>query len=407
MAQNRSLHAELTVHLVSTAEPPESGQRFIRDSEISGFALRITSAGTKSYIVECWVNGRSRRKTLGKHPALSIKDARRQAKQEIGRFAQGRDTVVERRAEKAKSVTLEEAFAAYVSASRLKPTTLKDYRYTVRTAFEDWLRKPITSISCEMIERRYKVLGERSEARANISMRVLRAIFNYASERYRDDSDTPLLAFNPVSRALRRGWFKVPRKQTRIQDKQLPAWFAAVNGLTAKQEDGRAGAARDYLIFLLLTGVRRAEGQGLRWSEVNLEDRTFRLLDTKNGTDHELPLPDYLAAVLQRRRVDAAPGEKYVFAEGGAVIADPRYWISKVTGESGVRFALHDLRRTFATIAESLDISVYALKRLLNHSTDGNDVTQGYVAWDVERLRPPMQRIEDRILELACVENNA
>ena len=57
-------------------------------------------------------------------------------------------------------------------------------------------------------------------------------------------------------------------------------------------------------------------------------------------------------------------------------------------------FTLHDLRRTFITIAESLDIPGYALKRLMNHK-DPNDVTAGYIVSDVERLRGPMQRITE------------
>jgi len=63
---------------------------------------------------------------------------------------------------------------------------------------------------------------------------------------------------------------------------------------------------------------------------------------------------------------------------------------------SGVECTLHDLRRTFITIAESLDIPGYALKRLLNHK-DPNDVTAGYIVSDVGRLRGPMQKITDFI----------
>jgi hypothetical protein len=60
-------------------------------------------------------------------------------------------------------------------------------------------------------------------------------------------------------------------------------------------------------------------------------------------------------------------------------------------------FSVHDLRRTFITVAESLDIPAYALKRLLNHRAAG-DVTAGYIVIDVERLRRPMQHITDFLL---------
>jgi integrase len=68
-------------------------------------------------------------------------------------------------------------------------------------------------------------------------------------------------------------------------------------------------------------------------------------------------------------------------------------------------FTLHDLHRTFITIAESLDIPAYALKRLLNHK-DPNDVTAGYIVSDVNRLREPMQRITDFIKDKIAEENN-
>ncbi len=51
-----------------------------------------------------------------------------------------------------------------------------------------------------------------------------------------------------------------------------------------------------------------------------------------------------------------------------------------------MKFSLHDLRRTFITVAESLDIPAYALKRLLNHRADG-DVTGGYIVMNADRLR--------------------
>jgi integrase len=72
--------------------------------------------------------------------------------------------------------------------------------------------------------------------------------------------------------------------------------------------------------------------------------------------------------------------------------------LEKVRKISGVYFNLHDLRRTFITIAESLDINTYALKKLLNHK-DQRDVTGGYIITDMERLREPMNKITDHILE--------
>ena|SRR5688572_24313058 len=73
-------YVNLTAHLVETAKPPAHGQRFIRDIQLQGFALRITDKGAKSYMVEVWINGRSRRETIGRADRLELKDARRAAR---------------------------------------------------------------------------------------------------------------------------------------------------------------------------------------------------------------------------------------------------------------------------------------------------------------------------------------
>ena len=63
-----------------------------------------------------------------------------------------------------------------------------------------------------------------------------------------------------------------------------------------------------------------------------------------------------------------------------------------------LRITIHDLRRTFITVADSLDIGRYALKRLVNHRMP-NDVTAGYIISDVERLRDPMQDVSDFLVK--------
>ena len=55
-------------------------------------------------------------------------------------------------------------------------------------------------------------------------------------------------------------------------------------------------------------------------------------------------------------------------------------------------------------MAESLDLSGYTLKRLLNHKINDSDVTSGYIVSDVERLRGPMDRIASRLQEMFIEE---
>jgi integrase len=90
---------------------------------------------------------------------------------------------------------------------------------------------------------------------------------------------------------------------------------------------------------------------------------------------------------------------KFVFPGEGQTghLTEPRRGVDAVTAATGIKFTCHDLRRTFITIAESLELSAYALKALVNHKRSSSDVTGGYIIMSVDRLREPVQRIADAI----------
>jgi transposase len=57
-----------------------------------------------------------------------------------------------------RGVTLREVFGAYLQARKsLKPRTVKDMHDAMK-GFEDWLKKPLLSITRDMIAKRHKVL---------------------------------------------------------------------------------------------------------------------------------------------------------------------------------------------------------------------------------------------------------
>ena len=113
---------------------------------------------------------------------------------------------------------------------------------------------------------------------------------------------------------------------------------------------------------------------------IDFNSKTLTVIETKNKSHHTLPTSDFIFSLLQARYNNAHTviNSKYVFPGNGAggYLVEPRKQIAKVVKTSAIPFTLHDLRRTFITIAESLDISAYALKRLLNHQSNG-DVTSG------------------------------
>lgn len=389
----------ITKTFVDKLSPPppkddgQTNQAFYRDAAIPGFGVRVTSGGAKSFIVEKRINGKVKRITLGRYGNLTVEQARKEAMRYLGDIATGKDPIAEKKSKRIEKITLLEAFEDYLLTRKdLKPSTTHDYRRSIDGPFEDWQNKPLTDITKDMVQLRHATLGKRSQARANNAMRVLRAVFNHAISKFDDAQGNPIIETNPVNRLSQsRAWYKVDRRQTLIKAHQLADWYAAT--LQLNQE-----TTRDYLHLVLFTGLRRSEASSLRWEDVDFKDKTLKVHETKNHETHVLPLSDYLYDLLQRRYKSKT--NPYVFpseTKRGYLI-EPRTAIERVSKLSGVVFTMHDLRRTFITIAESLDIPGYALKRLLNHK-DPNDVTAGYIVSNVDRLREPMQRITDFIIK--------
>lgn len=393
---------KLTKTCVDRIVFPASGQVFIRDSELQGFALRVTP-GAKSFIVEKRVDGKVKRMTLGRYPELTVEQARKEAHKLLGKIATGINPIAEKAQAKLEGTTLGEAFQDFLKARKsLKPKTVYDYQRLMQVAFPDWQTCPMGGLSKDMVAKRHHQLGEqRGEAYANLAMRFLRALINFAIVQYEAPDGSPMLRENPVVRLTQtRAWYRVGRRQSVIKPHQLAAWFEAVQKLKREGGSKQAQTIADYLLLMLFTGLRREEAACLRWSQVDLRQRTLVILDTKNREPLMLPLSDYLGELLESRLARAE--SEFVFPGEGRTghLAEPRKQMQHVMVASGVEFTLHDLRRTFITVAESIDISAYALKRLVNHKMR-NDVTAGYIVSDVERLRKPMQDITDTLLRLA------
>lgn len=399
---------KLTKTVVDNLQNPESGQLFYREEALKGFAVRVGKT-TKAYFVEKWIDGKAVRVTIGNHGQITAVQARKEAQRLLGIMAIGQNPADEKKQARAKVITLKEAFEEFLNTRKsLKPRTIYDYKRVMEFCFHKWQKKPIVEITKDMVARRHTQIGKESGgAYANLAMRVLRAVFNFAIAQYEDSQGQPIISDNPVRRLSQtRAWYRVERRQTVIKLHELSAFFEGLNQLQDTSITTKAEVVRDYLLLLLFTGLRRQEAAQLKWEHVDFKAKTMTVTDTKNHEPLTLPLSDYLFDLLKARHEKQI--NDYVFHGNGenGYLVEPRRQMAKVTKFSDVSFTVHDLRRTFITIAESLDISSYAVKRLINHKMSG-DVTAGYIIADVERLRKPMQRITDYILKTAGVKAKA
>ncbi|GAA6169755.1 tyrosine-type recombinase/integrase [Sessilibacter corallicola] len=377
-------------------EPSETGkatQTFYRDDVLSGFGLRVGSGGTKSFFVERRVNGRVKRISIGKFGHITPQQARIKAQEMLGEIAMGDDPSIKRKAIYEKSITLQQAFDDYVKTrNNLKTGTLQNYTKCLEGCLSDWLNKRLIDISKEMVEQRHRKIGRSAPARANNTMRVLRAVFNHAISKYEDSQGNPLFHVNPVLRLSQgRSWYTVERRQTVIAAHELKKFYEATEQLSVD-------VSRDFIQFLLFTGLRKMEAATITWQQVDFNAKTMTFPETKNGKTHVLPLTDFLEELLRHRK-EQSKGSEWVFPSpvDNSHLREPRSAVRFISEYMGRPFTLHDLRRTFITIAESLDIPAYALKQLINHHNP-NDVTAGYIVAGVERIRVPMNEVSAFIL---------
>ncbi|MDP7221974.1 MAG: tyrosine-type recombinase/integrase [Alphaproteobacteria bacterium] len=384
--------AKITKSFVDKQSFTDKGSVLYADQELPGFYLKV-GMRSKTYFVQKDIRGRSIRRTIGRHGPFTPDEARRIAKDKLYLMAQGIDPAKLEEEEQQKLVTLQMVLNSYCNTRRnLRDSTKNLYRYQLEKYLSDWMGRMVVDITQEMIVARHSLIGkENGEDTANSVMRVLRAMFNHAHATY------DICEVNPVTYLSKvKAWFPSRRRKTYIKPHQLPKWWQAVHAL---END----TMRDFLLFLLFTGLRRGEACALRWSDIDFNDKTYTITKTKNGDPLTLPLGEYMFALFKKRWKRYGNYE-YVFPGPGehGHLVEPKKGIYRVIQNSGVVFSCHDLRRTFITIAESLDMSQYAIKRLVNHRV--TDVTGGYIIFDVERLRDPVQRIEDFIVEK--VRNN-
>lgn len=384
------------------SDPPRAKRR----EAVPGLQLHVFESGAKSFVLVRKVNGRSRSFTIGKYPDLSVEQARHEAREQLSELRRGIDPLQSKKANSERQITLQEVFDDYVQVrgKHLSDNTVSNYNTVLERHLASWRSRELGAITRTMVQRKHTEISEISPSAANKTMRVLRALFNFANGQYEDEQGKGLFPDNPVSRLSHvRIWNKEIRRQNKINNSDLKAWFAAVTGVD--EADAYAVTVRDYLTMLLLTGMRRRELAPIQWSDINLKDRILTVGETKNGDPLLLPLSDYLYDMLTARR-QTVDGD-YVFPGGlgNPYISEPKKQVGQIREKSGVHFTLHDLRRTYISIAESLDIPAFALKKLVNHRVTG-DVTAGYIIMDVGRLRKPMQQITDHILSLASIRQN-
>ena len=373
----------LTKQLIDETPFPATGQIFVRDTALQGFALRVTK-GQKSFILEKRIHGRMRRLTIGPYGPLTLDQARKLAAAHVGAIAQGEDPA-QIRQDRLHEPTFGDLAAQYLERHAPRKRSGRDDRAMLTTHLLVFRTRKLTDLTRNDVARLHAKVGETAPYRANRMVALLRKMFNLARDwgLYAEE--------NPATRIQ---LFKEESRDRFVQPEELPRLFLAI----AEESDP---AVRAVVLTALLTGARRTEVLSMRWEDVSLTRAEWRIPQTKSGRPHLLPLPHALVAMLQRLpRVDGNP---YVFSgqNGAGHLQNlKRAWdrIRFTAGIQDVRF--HDLRRTVGSWLAGSGESLPLIGKVLNHRDVST--TAIYARLNLDPVRQALERQASKMLEAAA-----
>lgn len=364
-----------------------------QDTNLRFWRLRVSPSGSKSFeVFKRLKGGTNKRVVIGRFDqGMTVKDARVAALEVSGTLSRGVDPADLSSEIEAGKVTLQEVYNKYIKSKKLRDKTIKGYDSLFFNYFTCFANKSIASITRQQVEAWYSAIG--SEAQANGSYRLFNAVFSYASAEYVGSNGRSIIQDNPLKIIAHKGLkHKSKRKQSHIRINQFKAFKEALevvggNGTITQR------SICDALLFALYTGLRKEEVLSLKWSDI--KDAYLTIPNTKSGRILELPITKSLQSIINRDRLITS---EYVFPSENVTgkIIEPKKVVAKIKELSNCDCNWHDLRRTFLTLGESLDIGRYTLKRLANHALT-SDVTEGYLVLTSEELRAPSEKIHNRL----------
>jgi integrase len=386
----------------------------VGDASCRGLSIRCTVAGVKTWTFAYKLNGRMRRITLGEYPALELSEARRQADGRRAQRSEGNDPRALQDAERAaKAQTtltfgeLCERYIKHVKASgKLSWKTDEGYLKRPKAKFGG---RPVMSITKRELMDFFELLARKSKSSANRTQSTVRTMWGWAADRDH-------IPMNFLAGLKKVGGKENEKDRVLTADEIREFWHALVDAELEVTE-----IVRLALKGILLTAQRPGEVAGMMLSELHdLSGPTphwiIPRLRTKNKkTEHTVPLSPaavHLIAEALELSKEYAKGKNDlpVFAsrfEGVTTLA--RHSLSQAVRrllkdvKHSLKFALkftpHDLRRTAATLAQSMRIPRDYVKALLNHK-DG-DVTAVYARWHMfDEKREAALAIEAAVLPL-------
>ena len=345
---------DLTPRLARVTKPGDK-DTILFDRTLPGFGLRIHPSGRKVWIVQARIEGRSRRIVIARHGEMALAQARRRARDMLGRIRAGENPAEDIQREK-ETPTFRQFADEYLR--RREPHWKPSGRKTVRIYLNARIlptfgRMPLDRIGPEDVAAWFDAASRDKPGAANRAFEILRAMMFRAEEwGLRESGANPCLG---IARNPRRNIARF------LDADELARLGRALDAREAEWPDAVAA-----IRLLALTGCRRSEVLNLRWYDIG--DDAINLRDSKTGP-RAVPLGASARAHIRMLRGARDP-EAYLFprhAEGRGQSSLTACWRAVCEDVNLGRLRLHDLRHTAASHAVMSGENLPLVGELLGH----------------------------------------
>jgi integrase len=357
------------------AVTPTKRVAFIWDSSLTGFGLKVTTAGNKTFVYQYrTTSGRSRRLKIGNYPALTPENARQIATNYAALVSQG-DDPAEARSQSRTAERFKDFAARYIKEHaeiRKKPSSVReDRRILDKIILPAIGARKLIEISRKDVQALHRKLSD-TPYQANRVLALLKTMFNLA-----ELWDIRPAHTNPCHGIA---LYREARRQRFLSVKEVTSLGQALNDLERDKIISLQSA--EIIRMLLLTGARKREIMNLKWEEVDFERLRLNLKDSKTG-----PKTIHLTATAAKR-LDSLPridGNPYVFVgqkEGQPLVEIKRPWRKVLERAELQDLRIHDLRHSYAAFGASGGYSLPIIGALLGHAQPQTTARYAHLADD-------------------------
>ncbi|MFO7764684.1 MAG: site-specific integrase [Wenzhouxiangellaceae bacterium] len=394
----------LTERALKAAKPPEKGYSLIWDSgsnRIPGFAARVTSAASCSFVLDYRIWGRKRRITIGRWPAWSVQAARERAAKLYREVQTGDDPLEARAASRdAASNTLGKYLADEYADHQRHKKSGEQTLSIIRNSFDALLNKPLPAITKADIKA-WRARRESDGLKFQTIKRhfdALQGLLNHAAKNGAIEANP--LHGHKLDRPASTEQEQLERVTARkmLDETEVKALFAGLDAFSEHKRDQRrrsrahgkthlpdldalpfAHVAVPWLRLAYFTGFRPGDLFGLRWEHIELDKQRIRKVIEKTADHRPEPriFPLSPAAVDTLRawwQQSGKPTSGYVFKSertGGRMDkhAMQKPWKQiKELGKLPEDIELYSLRHNFASQLIRAGTDIFTVSKLMAHT---------------------------------------